>query len=302
MSARPSPLFTGCAAALITPFTKEGIIDSDALKRLIRRQDDMDALIVLGTTGEPCSLTMTERELVIRIAVEESSLPVIVGTGSNDTRKAIEFAKQAAQLGAAGQLAVTPYYNKTTQAGLIRHYSAILDTTSLPMILYNVPSRTGMSMTAETAARLAEHPNVAGLKDASADLALSADVIAATDGRLPVYSGNDDLILPLMAMGAVGAISVAANVVPMQMRALTGACLNGCLAQAQSAHNALLPMIRALFLQVSPIPVKAALSMMGLIEEVLRLPLTPMENPYRAALREILQKHAMIPDEQPACR
>lgn len=289
-----APLFTGCAAALVTPFTAEGTLDEAALRRLIALQNDMDALVVLGTTGEPCSLTMTERERVIGIALEESRGPLIVGTGSNDTRKAIEYARQAMQLGAHGQLAVTPYYNKTTPSGLIRHYNAILDCVPLPLILYNVPSRTGMSMSADTVAQLAVHPLIAGIKEASGDLSLAADIIAATDGTLPVYCGNDDLILPLMAMGAVGAISVAANVIPMQMRAITKACLSGCLAQAQAAHCAALPLIRALFAQVNPIPVKAALSMMGLIEESLRLPLTPMDYPHRAQLELALKAHGLI--------
>lgn len=289
-----APLFTGCAAALVTPFTKEGLLDEAALKKLISLQDGMDALVVLGTTGEPCSLSMAERERTIALAVSESKAPVIVGTGSNDTRKAIEYAKQAAQLGARGQLAVTPYYNKATPSGLIRHYNAILDCTPLPMILYNVPSRTGMSMTAETVAKLAVHPNIVGIKEASGDLSLAADILAATDGTLPVYCGNDDLILPMMAMGAVGAISVAANIIPLQMRAITKACLSGCLAQAQAAHNAVLPLIRALFSQVNPIPIKAALSMMGYIEDSLRLPLTPMDYPYRARLEQALRALGLL--------
>lgn len=289
-----APLFTGCAAALVTPFTKEGLLDEAALKKLISLQDGMDALVVLGTTGEPCSLSMAERERTIALAVSESKAPVIVGTGSNDTRKAIEYAKQAAQLGARGQLAVTPYYNKATPSGLIRHYNAILDCTPLPMILYNVPSRTGMSMTAETVAKLAVHPNIVGIKEASGDLSLAADILAATDGTLPVYCGNDDLILPMMAMGAVGAISVAANIIPLQMRAITKACLSGCLAQAQAAHNAVLPLIRALFSQVNPIPIKAALSMMGYIEDSLRLPLTPMDYPYRARLEQALKALGLL--------
>lgn len=289
-----APLFTGCAAALVTPFTKEGLLDEAALKKLISLQDGMDALVVLGTTGEPCSLSMAERERAIALAVSESKAPVIVGTGSNDTRKAIEYAKQAAQLGARGQLAVTPYYNKATPSGLIRHYNAILDCTPLPMILYNVPSRTGMSMTAETVAKLAVHPNIVGIKEASGDLSLAADILAATDGTLPVYCGNDDLILPMMAMGAVGAISVAANIIPLQMRAITKACLSGCLAQAQAAHNAVLPLIRALFSQVNPIPIKAALSMMGYIEDSLRLPLTPMDYPYRARLEQALRALGLL--------
>lgn len=289
------PLFSGCAAALVTPFCKDGTLDETALRRLIARQEGTDALVVLGTTGEPCSLTMTERERVIIIALEESRMPVIVGTGSNDTRKAIEYARQAKELGAQAQLSVTPYYNKTSQTGLIRHYNAILDSSPLPMILYNVPSRTGLTMNAQTVAELSLHPNVAGIKEASGNLSLTADIIAATDGAMPVYCGSDDLILPMMAMGAVGAISVAANILPMQIRSITTACAGGCLAQAQAAHSAMLKLIRILSSQVNPIPVKAALGMMGLIEEVLRLPLTPLDYPYREQLEHVLKAFSLIP-------
>jgi len=289
------PLFSGCAAALVTPFCKDSTLDETALRRLLVRQQGMDALVVLGTTGEPCSLTMAERERVITIALEEAKMPVIVGTGSNDTRKAIEYARQAKELGAQAQLSVTPYYNKTSQTGLIRHYSAILDSSPLPMILYNVPSRTGLSMTAQTVAELSLHPNVAGIKEASGDLSLTADIIAATDNATPVYCGNDDLILPMMAMGAAGAISVAANIIPMQIRSITTACAGGCLAQAQAAHSAVLKLIRILSAQVNPIPVKAALGMMGLIEETLRLPLTTLDYPYRDQLKHALKAYGLIP-------
>lgn len=289
-----SPLFRGCAAALITPFCEDGTLDEAALRALIARQAGMDAIVILGTTGEPCALSMQERARVITIALEKASMPVIVGTGSNDTRRAIEFAKQARQLGAHGQLCVTPYYNKTTQTGLIRHYSAILDCCDLPMLLYNVPSRTGLSMTAETVAQLADHPNIAGIKEASGDLTLTASILVGTDASLPIYCGCDELILPMMAMGACGAISVAANVVPMQVRAIIKACQSGCLAQAQAAQLTLAPLIRALSLQVNPIPVKAALAMMGNISETLRLPLTPMEYPYRQTLKNAMKSCGLL--------
>lgn len=290
------PLFTGCATALVTPFLPGGALDEAALRRLIAMQADggVDALVLLGTTGEPCALTMAEREKVITIGLEEAGMPVIVGTGSNDTRKAIEYARQARALGAAGQLTVTPYYNKATQTGLLRHYGAILDSCDLPMILYNVPGRTGMGISAGTAEKLSAHPHVAGIKEASGDLALAGEILARTEGRLPLYCGNDDLILPLMAMGACGAISVCANVVPAQTRAITHACLSGCFEQARSAQQALTPLMRALFSQVNPIPVKAALAMMGVIREELRLPLTPMDEPHRGRLHDTLREMALI--------
>ena len=283
------PLFTGCAAALITPFLPDGSLDEPALRRLIAMQVDagMDALVLLGTTGEPCTLTMHERERIIRIGLEEvrGTMPVIVGTGSNDTLHAIAYARQAHELGAQGQLCVTPYYNKATQSGLIRHFVAILDSCNLPMILYNVPGRTGMQIAPETAQELCDHPGIVGLKEASGNAALSAEILSRTAGELPLYCGNDDMILPLMALGAVGAISVIANMLPLQTRALTQACLSGCIHQAQDAQQSLMPLIQALFAQVSPIPVKAALSMMGVISDVLRLPLTPLEEPFRNRLR-----------------
>lgn len=293
-----APLFTGCATALVTPFTREGTLDERALRRLIALQSDagVDALVLLGTTGEPCTLTMKERARVIAIGLEAANgrLPVIIGTGANDTRRAIEYARQAFALGAQGQLCVTPYYNKATQEGLVRHFFAIADICPLPMIVYNVPGRTGMSMTPETCARLCAHPSIVGLKEASGDVVLAARMLEATEGRLPLYCGNDDLILPLMALGAQGAISVVSNVLPAQTRALTTACLSGCMEQARAAQLALLPIIRALFSQVSPIPVKAALSMLGLCEDVLRLPLTPMEEPQRGKLRELLIRHKLL--------
>ena len=298
MFANASPLFTGCATALVTPFLPDGTLDEAALRRLIALQLDagIDALVLLGTTGEPCTLSMDERERVITIGLEAvaSRIPVLIGTGSNDTRRAIEYARQAKKLGAQGQLSVTPYYNKTTQTGLLRHYSAILDSCDLPMILYNVPSRTGMSMKPDTLAQLAVHPNIAGLKEASGDLSLAADFLERTHGKLPLYSGNDDLIVPLMALGASGAISVCSNILPLQTRLITFACQNGCFDEGADAQQALLPLMRALFTQVNPIPIKAALAMMGLIHDVVRLPLVPMDEPERSRLRRILSDYRLI--------
>lgn len=291
-----SPLFTGCATALVTPFLPDGTLDEAALRRLIARQSaaGMDALVLLGTTGEPCTLTMSERERVIEIGLDEAgSLPVIVGTGANDTRKAIEYARQALSLGATGQLSVTPYYNKATQTGLLRHYEAILDACPLPMILYNVPSRTGVCIKPETAVKLSRHSLIAGIKEASGDFTLIADLLAQS-GMMPVYCGNDDLIWPMMAMGAVGAVSVVSNVAPQRTLAVTRAALAGHVSEAAAAQRDILPLIRALFAQVNPIPVKAALSMLGLCGDVLRLPLTPMEEPHREQLRALLSMQTFL--------
>lgn len=293
-----SPLFTGCATALVTPFTSGGSIDQNALHRLIENQLEAqaDALVLLGTTAEPCTLTMAEREHIIHIGVQvvNGRIPIIVGTGANDTLHAEEYAKQAEALGADGQLCVTPYYNKTTQTGLVRHFSKIADSSNLPIILYNVPSRTGISITAQTAAELALHPKIIGLKEASGDLALAADILFMTKHRLPLYCGNDDLILPLMALGAQGAISVCANVLPKQTGDLTHACLNGDFDHAKALQFTLLPLIRCLFSQVNPIPAKAALFMMNLCEDTLRLPLIPLEEPYRTKLHDVLSSMHII--------
>ena len=288
-----NPLFSGCATALVTPFLPDGSLDLNGLRRLIGTQIEagIDALVLLGTTSEPSTLSMAERETVIRTGIEMASgkIPVIVGTGSNDTRRAIDYAHQAKQLGADGQLCVTPYYNKATQSGLVRHFSAVLDACALPMILYNVPGRTGVNLSIPAVSDLAAHPHIAGIKEASGSMPYAAEIIHATQGTLPVYCGNDDAITPLMALGAIGAISVCSNIVPIQTRALTQACLNGCFDEARNMQLTLLPLIDLLFSQVNPIPAKAALAMMDQIHDVLRLPLTPMEEPHRSQLHHALQ-------------
>ena len=205
----------------------------------------------------------------------------------------IEYARQALSLGATGQLSVTPYYNKATQTGLLRHYEAILDACPLPMILYNVPSRTGVCIKPETAVKLSRHSLIAGIKEASGDFTLIADLLVQP-GMMPVYCGNDDLIWPMMAMGAVGAVSVVSNVAPQRTLAVTRAALAGHVSEAAAAQRDILPLIRALFAQVNPIPVKAALSMLGLCGDVLRLPLTPMEEPHREQLRALLSMQTFL--------
>ena len=299
MSISKRPLFSGCATALVTPFLPDGNLDIPALRRLIAWQIEsgIDALVLLGTTGEPSTLTMDEREKIIQTGVEmaASRIPVIIGTGSNDTRRCMDYALQAKRLGSDGQLCVTPYYNKTTQSGLIRHFSAILDACDLPMILYNVPGRTGMTLSPQTAATLSKHPHTAGIKEASGSVSYAAELLHATEGKLPMYSGNDDSTTALMSLGAAGAISVISNIMPMQTLALTHACLHGCFDEAQNTQISLCPIIKALFSQVNPIPVKAALSMMGRIHDVLRLPLTSMDEPGRSEL-STLMKHMHLID------
>ena len=292
------PLFTGCATALITPFLPDGRLDEPALRRLLAMQiaAKMDALVLLGTTGEPCTLSMDERERIIEIGLEctGGSIPVIVGTGSNDTRRAIEYARQAQRLGAAGQLSVTPYYNKTTQSGLIRHYHAILDACSLPMILYNVPGRTGMGLSADTAAALSRHPSVVGLKEASGNSTLTGEILEKTRGELPIYCGNDDLTIPLMVLGFQGVISVLSNVMPAETSKMTSLALSGNWAEASQMQRDLLPMVKALFCETSPIPCKAAMSMMGMCRNELRLPLIPMQEANQQKLADIMRGWKLI--------
>ena len=298
MSVIKSPLFTGCATALITPFLPDSSLDLASLKHLILNQIDagIDAIVLLGTTGEPCTLSMAEREAVIQTGIEiaKGKIPVIIGTGSNDTRRAIEYAKQASSLGADAQLCVTPYYNKGTQNGLIRHFSLIADACSLPMILYNVPGRTGVTLHTKTICTLTRHPHVIGVKEASGSLSFAAEIIKETSGLFPLYCGNDDLITPLMSLGACGAISVCSNLLPLQMHAITHACLNDCYKEARTMQMALLPLIDLLFSQVNPIPIKAAIHMTGAIQDVLRLPLTPMEEPERSKLEALLKDMHVI--------
>ena len=288
-----NPLFYGCGTALVTPF-KGRRVDYDALEGLIdwQLEEGADALVVLGTTGEPATVSASERPAVIECAVARirRRVPVIVGTGANDTREAVRLSIEAQALGADALLVVTPYYNRASRSGLVAHFNAVADSVSLPVIMYNVPGRTGVNLPPETVAALARHPNLCAVKDASGDLRQLTDLAAACGEGVAVYCGNDDQVVPAMALGARGVISVAANVVPRPMRELTHAWLEGDPAKALEWQLRLLPLIRALFSEVSPIPVKAALSAMGLIENNLRLPLTPLDREKAEALVETLRK------------
>ena len=270
-------LFSGCGVALATPF-RAGEVDYPALGALIERQiaSGVDALILCGTTGEPSTLTPEEKRGVWETGLRQARgrVPVLAGTGCNNTREVIEQSLQAQSLGVDGLLLVTPYYNKTTQEGLIAHFSRVADAVRLPIILYNVPGRTGLNMRPETAARLCAHPRILGVKEACGDISQAAELMRLCPNAA-VYSGNDDQTLPMMAMGAQGVISVAANVVPRQMARLTHAMLEGDLPAARREHTRLLPLMHELFASVSPIPLKAALAALGLCENEVRLPLVP---------------------------
>ena len=270
------PLFTGTGTALITPF-KNGEIDWDALDNLVESQiaGGVSALIAAGTTGEPSTMTWDEHIEVIRFVAERAKdrACVIAGTGSNCTREVIHAANVVKDFGVAAQLGVTPYYNKSTQEGLVAHYTEIAEKTSLPIVVYNVPSRTGVGCTAQTYQALAKHPNIAGVKEASDDFDLIQDTLNLCPLGFTVWSGNDGSTAAIMALGGKGVISVAANVVPREMHELTQLCLENRFLEAGTLQLKLHELIRALFCEVNPIPVKAAMELLGLCSGELRLPL-----------------------------
>lgn len=287
------PIFTGLCTALVTPF-HEGSVNYPMLEVLIRRQIDagVDAIVLAGTTGESATLTSDEKLTIFRRGVEtaDGRCRVIAGTGSNCTANAVNLSKAAKDTGVDGLLVVTPYYNKTTQSGLLRHYAAICEATELPVIAYNVPSRTGMDISVETCRELAKMDHIAGIKEACGDISKCAKIIAS---GLPLYSGNDDQTVPVMALGGAGVISVASNVVPARMNAMVTACLAGEYRLAAALQHKLLPLMDLLFCQVNPIPVKAAMKLIGFDCGDCRMPLddlTPAnEERLRACLAELLQ-------------
>lgn len=290
-------LFYGCGTALVTPF-RGNRVDYDALEGLIDWQVEsgVDALVVLGTTGEPPTISDSERSAIIECAAERIAgrVPLIVGAGSNDTRRAVSLSMEAQRLGADAILSVTPYYNKASREGLIAHFNAVADSVDVPVILYNVPSRTGLNLAPEVVAELAKHPNLCAVKEASGSLAQLTELARLCGDGLAIYCGNDDQAVPAMALGARGVISVAANVIPAQMRALAADWLRGEVRRSLEAQMKALPLIRLLFSEVSPIPVKAALAMMGRIENTLRLPLCPLAEDKQARLREVMEGLGVI--------
>lgn len=289
-----TPIFKGSATALVTPFDRQGELDEPALLALIDWQlrCGTDALVVCATTGECATLSDREWSRVVSLAVERAAgrVPVIAGTGRNDTIHALRLGQEAKALGADAVLTVTPYYNKTTQQGLLRHYLFLAEGVELPMLLYNVPSRTGMSFRAETYAALAEHPNIYGVKEASGDFGLILKARALCPEDFALYSGNDDQIVPILALGGLGVISTAANVVPAELHALCDSFFRGDLPEARAIQLRLQPLIQALFLEVNPIPVKAALAAMGRMEETVRMPLTTLGPAARRALEQAMDR------------
>lgn len=286
-------IFKGMATALVTPMTAAGV-DYDALARLIdfQLEKGINALVAVGTTGESATLTPEERKAVIRFTVRRVNgrVPVIAGTGTNNTEHVLDYTRSACDDGADAVLVVTPYYNKATQNGLFTHYTTVADASDKPVIVYNVPSRTGCNLLPATLNRLADHPRIAAVKEASGNMAQVVEILAACGDRLDVYSGEDALTVPMLSMGALGCISVLTNVVPDLGVSMTDKFFAGDIAGAARLQCKLLPLIHCLFSEVNPIPAKAAVSAMGFGEEHLRLPLTPMEPENRARLFEEMRK------------
>lgn len=286
-------LFEGCGVALITPF-ENGEINYAQLDQLVdfQLQHGTDAIIACGTTGEPSTMTDAEWESVIARVVDRVNgrIPVIAGTGGNHTAEIIQKARRAKKLGAQAQLCVTPYYNKTTQAGLIAHYTALADDGSLPVIVYNVPSRTGLNMQPETLAAIASHPNIIAMKEASGNMVQIMDMIRLCGDRITFYSGSDELTAPFRAVGGKGVISVAANIAPDLMRDMSHLPID----QATALNIQALPLINALFSEVNPIPIKAAAAMLGMCKNELRLPLVPLSPANESKLREEMQKAGLL--------
>jgi len=291
------PLFQGSGTALVTPFTVDGI-DFEAMGRLIdfQLENGTDALIICGTTGECSTMSDDERLEAVRFAVERvgKRIPVIAGTGSNETAHVIRISKQAEAVGCDGLLLVTPYYNKTSPAGLVAHYKAIADETRTPIIMYNVPSRTGMNMKAEAVAALCGYRNIHGIKEASGDFSQVVDILRLCGDKMAVYSGMDEVVVPMLAVGGQGVITTVGNVAPAAMHELCARYFRGDLAGAVELQFKLKPLIDALFLETNPIPVKAAVDMMGLCSGRVRLPLVDMDPAKREILKREMQLAGLI--------
>jgi 4-hydroxy-tetrahydrodipicolinate synthase len=271
--------FTGCGTALVTPFTKAGSLDEAAIRRLGQRQIDAGVhfLVPVGTTGESPTLTLAERARIVGILAEETHgrIPILAGAGGYDTREVIQAAAEMKEAGADGLLSVTPYYNKPTQEGLYEHYRALAESTALPIILYNVPGRTGCNIEPATVVRLAGLPTIIGIKEASGNMAQICDVCRVVPRDFIVLSGDDVMTLPIMAVGGRGVIAVASNEIPTQMSQMVEAAERGDFAGARAIHERILPLMQINFVESSPGPVKSAMAAMGLLEEVYRLPLVP---------------------------
>lgn len=290
-------IFKGCGTAIITPFTEDGV-NFEEFGKILEDQitNHVDAIIVCGTTGEASTMTESERKETIKFAVDKVAgrVPVIAGTGSNNTKAAVEMTKYVESVGADGCLVVTPYYNKTTQDGLVAHYKAIAEATTLPIILYSVPSRTGVNILPATCKKLSEIENIVAIKEASGNLSQIAEIKNLCGDELSIYSGNDDQITPILSVGGIGVISVLSNVAPEYTHNIVNNFLNGNIKEAIDAQVKAIPLIKALFCEVNPIPVKAALNMMGYNVGIPRLPLIEMSNDGKAKLEKEMKNFGLI--------
>jgi 4-hydroxy-tetrahydrodipicolinate synthase len=290
--------FTGVGTALVTPFTRSGALDEAAVRRLGRRQIDAGVhfLCPCGTTGENPTLTEAERLRIIEILVEEAGgkVPILAGAGGYNTAEVIHLAGEMRKRGAAGFLSVTPYYNKPTQEGLFEHYRAIAGSTPLPIVVYNVPGRTGVNVEPATLARLAEIPNIVGVKEASGNVSQMCDICRAVPPEFIVLSGDDALTLPLMAIGGRGIVSVASNEIPAEMVQMVEAAERNDFAAARRIHARILPLMQVNFIEANPIPVKAAMAAMGLLEETYRLPMVPPRQASRDRILAVLKESKML--------
>ncbi|HLP16670.1 MAG TPA: 4-hydroxy-tetrahydrodipicolinate synthase [Bacteroidota bacterium] len=286
--------FRGAATALVTPMLPNGDVDEPAMRRLVDYQisNGIHALVPCGTTGESATLNHAEHQHVMDIVVSQTAgrVPVFIGAGSNSTREAISLTQHARAIGANAVLSIAPYYNKPTQLGFIEHYRAIVEAVDIPIIVYNVPGRTGSNVSAETTLRLSEIPGIAGIKEASGNMSQVMEILRNKPEHFFVLSGDDALTLPLMALGADGTISVASNEVPGRFSKMVNLCLEGKFVEARMIHAELLPLMNGNFMESNPIPVKSALGMMGMINETCRLPLTPLSSDHRFQLRRILEE------------
>ena len=291
-------VFTGAATAIVTPFDKDNKIDYAQFGKLIDWQIEqgINAIVVAGTTGEGSTLTDEEHKECIKFCVEQVAgrVPVIAGTGSNDTAYAIALTKYACEVGADAMLLITPYYNKATQKGMIESFRLIADASTKPCILYNVPSRTGCNLLPQSVAELAKHPNIVAIKEACGDISQVAKLAALCGDNIDIYSGNDDQIVPILSLGGKGVISVLSNIAPAETVAICENYLAGDIKAAASMQLDYLELIDALFCEVNPIPVKAAVAAMGFCENTLRLPLTPMESAHEETLLALMRRHGII--------
>ncbi len=291
----------GVYTALVTPF-KDYAVDEPALRRLVQMQLEggVDGIVPCGTTGEASTLDYDEHERVIELVIEcvKGTVPVIAGTGSNSTKEAIELTAKAKEIGADMCLLTTPYYNKPTQEGLYRHYKKIAEEVDIPLVLYNIPGRTGINMTPETTKRLSEIPNIVAIKEASGSLVQVAEIYRLTGGKFTILSGDDNLFLPMMSAGAVGVVSVLSNMMPAQLKALYKAFMEERDIQKACEMNArLMPLFQGMFIETNPIPVKEALYYMGLIEEEFRLPLCQMTDANKKFLKGLLNEYGLVKGE-----